>query len=189
MTATLLPGQVEKYPLSIRILHWVRAVLILGLIAAGWYMTGRAEDDPTAGVFYPNHKQFGVLAWLLALVHITLRWRYRAVLPHAPAALKSWEKWLSHALHRLIIALTLLTPLLGYAMSSSIPDGDGVPFFLVSHIPEILPKSDDAFAVFQALHRYAAYLLLACIALHVCGAAKHRMQDRNGKTDVLPRML
>lgn len=178
-----------KYPVSIRVLHWLRAVLILGSIVCGLSMTGRAEDDATAAFLYPNHKQFGILAWLLALLHLALRWRYRAVLPHAPAALKRWEKWLSHGTHRLIIALTLLTPLMGYAMSSSIPDGDGVPFFFLPHIPEILPKSDAAFALFQALHRYCAYLLLACIFLHIAGTIKHRLLDRGGETDVLPRML
>jgi cytochrome b561 len=178
-----------KYPVPIRILHWVRAVLILGLIACGWYMTGRAEDDPTAGILYPNHKQFGIMVWLLAHVHLTLRWHYHAVLPHAPEALKLWEIWLSHGIHRLIIALTLLTPLLGYAMSSSITDGDGVPFFFLSHVPELLPKNDTAFALFQGLHKYCAYLLLACVVLHVAGAMKHRLQDKDGETDVLPRML
>ncbi|HWJ74797.1 MAG TPA: cytochrome b [Kaistia sp.] len=189
MAATLRRRSSPKYPMSIRILHWLRAILVLGVIACGWHMTGRDEFDPIAGILYPNHKQFGILVWLLALVHLTLRWRYRAVLPHEPAAMKAGEKWLSHGTHRLIIALTLLTPLLGYAMSSSIPDGDGVPFFFITHVPEILPKSDAAFALFQALHKYSAYLLLACIVLHVAGTLKHRLEDKGGETDVLPRML
>ncbi len=144
-------------------------------------MTGRAEDDPMAAVLYPNHKQFGVLVWLLALVHLALRRHYSTVLPHEPAALKPWEKWLSHAIHRLIIALTLITPMLGYAMSSSLPDGDGVPFFFLAHVPEILPKSEAAFAVFQALHKYSAYVLLGLIGLHVAGALKHRWRTGTAK--------
>lgn len=179
----------NKYPVSIRILHWMRAILILGLLATGLYMTGRAEDDPVAGILYPNHKQFGVLVWLLAVVHLTLRWRYRSALPQVPETLKPWEKVLSHAIHRLLVILILLTPLLGYAMSSSIPDGDGVPFFFIAHVPEVLPKSYETFEVFQALHRYSAYLLLACVVLHVAGAIKHRLSDRGGETDVLQRML
>lgn len=178
-----------KYPVSIRALHWLRAILILGLIASGLYMTGLSDDDSAAGILYPNHKQFGVLVWILALVHLTLRWRYRAVLPAAAEALKPWEKWLSHAIHHLIIALTLLTPLLGYAMSSTFPESDGVPFFFISHVPEILPKSYSAFGVFQALHKYSAYLLLACVVLHVAGTVKHRLWDKDDGADVLPRML
>ncbi|MQT11466.1 cytochrome b [Segnochrobactrum spirostomi] len=189
MTATPTTHRAIKYPAAIRMLHWIRAVLILGLIACGWFMTGRAEDSPLAAVLYPNHKQFGVLVWLLAVVHLALRRHYRAVLPHEPKSLKPWEKWLSHIIHRLIIAMTLLTPMLGYAMSSSLPDGDGVPFFFLSRVPEILPKSETAFSVFQTLHEYSAYLLLGLIVLHVAGALKHRLEDRNGETDVLPRML
>lgn len=182
--------RVTKYPLSIRILHWLRALVILGLIGSGWYMTRLPEDDAVTSAFlYPNHKQFGVLIWLLAVLHLTLRWRYKVCLPHPPSTLTPWEKWLSHGIHRLIITLTLLVPLLGYCMSSSFTQSDGVPFFFISHIPELLPKNDSAFAVFQALHRYCAYALLACILLHVAGTLKHRLQDKGGATDVLPRML
>lgn len=179
-----------KYPLSIRVLHWVRAVLVVGLIASGWYMTGLSENEMDTAMFlYPNHKQFGVLVWLLAIVHLTLRWRYKAVLPATPDALKPWEKHLSYIMHKLIITLTIAVPMLGYSMSSSFTESDGVPFFFISHIPEILPKNDEAFAVFQSLHEYGAYILLACIVLHVAGALKHRLCDKNGPTDVLPRMI
>lgn len=179
-----------KYPLSMRILHWLRAIIILGLIWSGWYMTRLPETTPleTFDLFYPNHKQFGVLVWLLAVVHLTIRWRNRAILPQTPATLTGWEKTLSHAVHRLIIALTLLVPLLGYAMSSSFTQSDGVPFFF-GDLPELLPKNDDNFEIFDMLHQYGAYVLLGLIVLHVAGAVKHRLFDKGGETDVLPRMF
>ncbi len=152
-------------------------------------MTSLPDEAPEKfALFYPNHKQFGVLAFILALLHLYLRFRHRAVLPASPAALKSWEVTLSHLVHRAIIALVLAVPLLGYGMSSTFTLSDGVPFFGLE-IPELLPKNDDAFAVFQALHRYAAYTLLALVALHVAGALKHWLLDRGGDTDVLPRMM
>lgn len=181
-----------KYPLSMRILHWTRALIILGLIWSGWYMTGLPEETTpmeTFGFFYDNHKQFGVLVWLLAVVHLTIRWRNRAILPETPAALTGWEKALSHLVHRLIIGLTLLVPLLGYSMSSSFTQSDGVPFFFFGLLPELLPKNDEAFEVFGELHEYGAYILLGLIVLHVAGAIKHRLADKGGETDVLPRML
>lgn len=179
-----------KYPPMIRALHWLRAVLILGLIASGWYMTGLSESEmSTAMVFYPNHKQFGVLVWLIAVVHLILRWLHRDDLPQSPAGLKPWEKWLSHAIHRILITLTLLVPLLGYSMSASFTQSDGVPFFFISHLPELLPKNDAAFEVFRSLHKYAAYLMLACVALHIAGAVKHRVTGKGTQEDVLPRML
>ncbi|BAV63333.1 cytochrome b [Sphingobium cloacae] len=184
-------GRWVKYPLSLRILHWVRAVLILGLIWSGWTMTGLPEDTPMEkfSFFYHNHKQFGVLIWLLAVVHLMIRWRNRALLPQTPMGLAPWEKLLSHVVHRLIIFLTLLVPLLGYSMSSSFTQSDGVPFFFVGDLPELLPKNDAAFEIFDALHAYGAYALLFLIVLHVAGTVKHRLADKGGETDVLPRML
>jgi cytochrome b561 len=180
-----------KYPLSMRILHWIRAVLILGLIWAGWRMTGFPEDTPMEkfNFYYSNHKQFGVLVWLIAIVHLVIRWRKQAILPQTPSGLSRWEKILSKVVHRLIITLTLLVPMLGYAMSSSFTQSDGVPFFFIHKVPEILPKNDAAFKVYDMLHEYAAYTLLGLIVLHIAGAIKHRLTDKGGESDVLPRML
>jgi len=154
-------------------------------------MTSLPETTPmeTFDLFYPNHKQFGVLVWLLALVHLAIRYRNRRMLPQTPQGLAGWEKMLSHVVHRSIMTLTVLIPMLGYAMSSSFTQSDGVPFFFFGELPELLPKNDDAFAIFDALHKYSAYVLLGLIGLHVAGAFKHRLQDKGGETDVLPRML
>jgi len=180
-----------KYPLAMRVLHWVRAVIIFGMIWSGWYMTSLPETTPmkTFNFFYANHKQFGVLVWLLALVHLAIRWYNRANLPQTPPGLTGWEKTLSHLVHRLIMALTVLIPLLGYSMSSSFTQSDGVPFFFFGMVPELLPKNDNAFAVFDALHKYSAYFLLFLIVLHAAGAIKHRLQDKGGEADVLQRMF
>lgn len=181
----------EKYPLSMRILHWLRAVLILGLIWAGWTMTGFPEDTPMEkfNFFYSNHKQFGVLVWLIALVHLVIRWRSSAMLPQTPNNLKPSEKLLSKIVHRTIIVLTILIPMLGYAMSASFTQSDGVPFFFFGHLPEILPKNDAAFEVFHELHTYASYTLLGLVVLHVVGAIKHRLTDKGGESDVLSRII
>lgn len=180
-----------KYPVSMRVLHWLRAVLILGLILAGWLMTGFPEDTPMEkfDFFYSNHKQFGVLVWLIALVHLAMRWRNRAMLPPVPVDLKPWEKLLSKIVHRAIMVLTILVPMLGYAMSASYTQSDGVPFFFFGHLPELLPKNDAAFGIFDALHAYTAYTLLGLVVLHVAGALKHRLADKGGKSDVLSRMV
>lgn len=184
-------GPAVKYPLSLRLLHWLRAVLIIGLIWSGWYMAGLPDDAPesTFALFYPNHKQFGVLVWLVALVHLVVRWRSRAVLPHVPAALAGWERALSHATHRLLILLTLLVPMFGYLMSSSYTQSSGVPFFFIDKLPELIGKNDSAFEIFKELHELSAYTLLALLVLHLAGVLKHRFFDKGRDTDVLPRML
>ena len=67
-----------RYPLAMRILHWVRALLIFGLIFVGWLMMNiLPETHPLQAVLFPNHKQFGILTFILGLVALLLRSRSR----------------------------------------------------------------------------------------------------------------
>ena len=176
-----------KYPLAMRVLHWTRAVLILGLIAIGWLMTSLPEATlAQLPDFYPWHKEFGIVAFIVALTAILVR--TRSVKPGHPAGLAPWEVALSHWAHRLMLALVVIVPVMGYSMSSSFTQSDGVPFFGLE-VPELLPKNDRAFEWFALAHKWLAYLLLALVVLHVAGVVKHRLFDRGRDTDVLPRML
>ncbi len=177
----------DRYTLPMRLLHWTRAALILGLIALGWTMT--SLPDSTAAKFewmYPVHKEFGVLAFLIGTVALVVR-RHSA-LPRHPAGLAAWEIILSNMVQYAMLALAIIVPLMGYAMSSSFSQSDGVPFF-VTDLPELLPKNDRAFALFALAHKTLAYTLLALVALHVMGVLKHLLLDRGRATDVLRRML
>lgn len=170
-----------RYPAPMRALHWTRAALILALIPIGWAMT-----TLEAYSLYPWHKEFGVLAFIVAAVALMVRTRSRK--PAHPAGLKPWEDVLSTVVHRSMLVLTIVVPLMGYSMSSSFTQSDGVPFFGLE-LPELLPKNDAAFAWFALLHKWLAYALLVLVALHVAGVVKHRLFDRGRDTDVLPRML
>lgn len=180
----------QKYPPSMRLLHWLRAAVILGTLLVGLLMVN-LPDDVTAKfeALYPNHKQFGVLALLLVLIQAVLRIGFRARLPADAAGLQPWEHKLSHLTHKALYALMVIVPLMGYSMSSTFTQSDGVPFFFFGHLPELLPKNDRWFEVFQLLHRVLAYTLLALIALHIAGALKHRFFDKDPQADVLKRML
>lgn len=178
----------DKYPASMRWLHWLRAAVILGTLTVGLVMVNLPDDLPLKfESLYPNHKQFGVLALVLVLLQGLLRLRHR--MPEPPAGLAGWERSLSKFTHRALYVLMIAVPLMGYSMSSTFTQSDGVPFFFLGHLPELLPKNDKWFEVFQLLHRVLAYTLLALVVLHVAGALKHRFFDKGRQTDVLGRML
>ena len=178
----------SKYPLGMRWLHWLRAAVVIGNLGVGLVMVNLPDELPAKfELLYPNHKQFGLLALLLCLVQLVLRSRSR--LPAPPAGLRPWERRLSTFVHRAFYALLIIVPLMGYSMSSTFTQSDGVPFFFMGQLPELLPKNDRWFEIFQLLHRIFAYTLLALVVLHVAGALKHRFLDKNGQTDVLRRML
>lgn len=176
-----------KYPLRMRVLHWGMAAIILAMIWAGWVMI--SPDEVTISKFdflYPWHKSFGLLILLLVLARLVIR--LRANTPALPAGLAPWEKVSARIGHVLLYTLMIVVPLMGYSMSSSFTQSDGVWFFGVD-LPELLPKNDARFEVFRMLHRYLAYTLLGLVALHVIGALKHRFLDRNPANDVLSKML
>ncbi|KQM26933.1 MULTISPECIES: cytochrome b [unclassified Sphingomonas] len=177
----------DRYSLPMRLLHWTRAALILGLIALGWTMTSLSDDVAAKFIWlYPVHKEFGVLAFLIGGIALTVR--RRSTVPPHPAGLARWENRLSGIVQYAMLTLVVVVPLMGYAMSSSFTQSDGVPFFGLE-LPELLPKNDHAFALFAQAHAVLAYTLLALVALHVAGVVKHRFLDRGRDTDVLPRML
>ena len=175
-----------KYPLRMRILHWGMAVIILAMIWAGWVMI--SPDEKTLSKFdflYPWHKSFGLLILFLVLLRLVIR--LSASKPDLPPGLAGWEKASAKVGHALLYTLMIVVPCMGYAMSSSFTQSDGVTFFGIA-VPELLPKNDARFAVFQLLHRYLAYTLLVLVVLHVAGALKHRFLDRNRENDVLSKM-
>lgn len=178
----------ERYSAWMRSVHWLRALVVLGTLAVGLVMVNLPDELPAKYAdLYPNHKQFGLLAWVLTWLQLAAR--RRGPLPPLPAGLQGWEQALSKATHVALYGLLLVVPLMGYCMSSTFTQSDGVPFFFLPHVPELLPKNDAWFEVFRTVHRVLAYGLLALIALHVAGAVKHRWFDRDRNTDVLGRML
>ena len=178
----------SKYPANMRVLHWLRAAVVIGTLSVGLLMVNLPDDLPAKfEQLYPNHKQFGLLALLLGLLQLVLRLRSRV--PELPAGLQPWERALSTFAHRAFYVLLIIVPLMGYSMSSTYTQSDGVPFFFFGQLPELLPKNDSWFEVFQLLHRIFAYTLLVLIVLHVAGALKHRLLDKDPQTDVLRRML
>jgi cytochrome b561 len=171
-----------------RVLHWLRAAVVLGTLTVGLVMVNLPDELPAKfEVLYPNHKQFGLLALLLALAQLLVRSCSRV--PELPASLLPWERTVSKFAHRALYVLLIVVPLMGYSMSSTFTQSDGVPFFFIGHVPELLPKNDRWFEVFQLLHRILAYALLALVVLHVVGALKHRFLDKDALSDVLRRML
>lgn len=175
-----------KYPLRMRILHWSMAIIILGLIFVGWLMMSMDENDPALGYLFPYHKSFGMLMLFAVVARLIVR--ARAQRPELPSGLAPWEKAGAKIGHALLYTLMIVVPLMGYSMSSSFTQSDGVFFFGV-FLPELLPKNDARFEVFEMLHRVLAYTLLAVIVLHVVGALKHRFFDKNRDNDVLGKML
>jgi cytochrome b561 len=74
-------------------------------------------------------------------------------------------------------------PLFGFAGSNF--GKFGVKYFGIQLGP-FFPEDPAMVSLFQSLHRWTSYVLIALIVLHVAAALKHALVDRNG---VMRRML
>ena len=172
-----------KYSLVQRVLHWLMAILILGLIAVGWYMEGLERGVPNRGELYGLHKSFGMLVLFLVMFRIVVRWRKGA--PPLPETLSASVHRAAHIAHYILYGFMVAIPLSGYFMSSF--GGYSVKFFGIQ-LPSVVPENKDIGRFFHEAHGILAYILLAIITLHVAGAIKHRWFDKK-ENDVLQRML
>lgn len=180
--STELPSGQEKYHWMLRITHWLMALLILGLIAVGWYMTGLDKTDENRYTFYGWHKSFGVVVLLLFGVRLVLR--FTTHIPSLPAGLKPWEWKLSKLTHGLLYLFMLAVPLSGYAMSAA--GGHGVKLFGIP-MPSLFPEDKTIAGIAHEAHEIIPYILLGLVVLHIAGALKHRFMDAP-ENNVIRRM-
>lgn len=168
----------ERYSATAVALHWLLALLILGSLAFGAYMTG-LPVSPQRLKLYNWHKWAGIT--ILALSMLRLAWR----LTHRPpalgtidAAMPPWQRRAYHATHGLMYALFFAVPLAGWAYSSMA--GFPVVWFGVLPLPDFVPVDKEFAKVFKPVHATLAYSLLALVVLHVAAALKHQFIDRDG---------
>jgi len=170
-----------RYARMAVVLHWIAAVLIIVLLATGWYMVGTQKNTPERAFVFNLHKSLGITT---AFVIVTLiAWRIRHAAPALPTTMPRWERMAAVFNHRLFYVFMVLVTLAGYLTSSFSKYGPklfGVP----------LPQWgwDDAAlrGDFAAVHRVAALVFAVLIAIHVAASLKHWLVDKDG---VFQRML
>lgn len=162
-------------------LHWLLAVLIIGMLVLGYSLEEIPRNTPARGFYVNLHKSFGVL--ILALVLVRLVWRFTHRPPPLEAGMPRWQAVAAAWSHRLLYLCILLQPLSGYLASSF--GKYGVKFFGVE-----LPNwgwDDKALrGFFGEVHGVVGFTLAVLIAIHVLAALKHLLIDRD---QVFQRMM
>ena len=160
-----------RYSGGAMLLHWLIAALLLANVVIAFTM----ED---ARALMPLHKSIGITVLVLTLVRIG--WRLTHAVPPLSAALASWERVAARITHAAFYLLLLVMPLLGWASASSGKWGTGALFGVIPWFDLPIGKSHDLHEALGEAHELAAYLTIALIVLHVAGALKHQLVDRDG---------
>jgi cytochrome b561 len=173
-------------------LHWLIAVLIITNVGLAWY-SDTLHGAAKIGIIQ-WHKTLGISILLFSLVRLAWRLTHRPP-PLAPH-LKAWERWLAHIVHCGFYVLMIGLPLTGWIMVSADPLIRIYPIHLFGLFdwPAIgfltdLPRGQmrQVHENFEAAHHLLAKVIVyGLIPLHVLGALKHQILDRDNE---LSRMI
>ncbi|WP_324753636.1 cytochrome b/b6 domain-containing protein [Roseovarius sp. Pro17] len=184
-----------SYGTITKVFHWTIALMVLTMFALGWIartLAGwiEAPDIATTDatitltkLLFSIHKTMGVTIFALAVLRIL--WAISQPKPGLLNGDKWLESRLAETVHWLLYGSLVAVPLSGWVYHAATtgyapiwwPFGQGLPFV----------SEDAALAeISSALHFILQWVLAVAIALHVAGAMKHHVIDRDA---TLRRML
>ena len=178
----------SRYATVAIVLHWLIALAILAQVSIAWRMGGKT---PEGFALIQLHKSIGIS--ILVLSVIRLGWRLTNPPPPEPAGLARWEKLLSATVHWGFYGIMIGMPLTGWLMVSA--SKTAIPTLLFRTFPLANMLGIDGLApaakavahtIGQSSHELLAFGFYGLFVLHVAGALKHQLFERN--TPVLSRM-
>lgn len=153
--ATLMPlgNTSTAYGIVTRILHWVVALLIIGLIGLGWWMVGLSYYDRWYYDARELHKALGMLA--LTLGGVKVLWYLSNHTVAFATSVTPYQRLAARSVHVLFLALMVVIPVTGYVISTSA--GEGVSMFGLFEVPALLECGKSLRELAIDVHFYASY--------------------------------
>ena len=176
-----------KYNILLRLIHWITAICIIGLIVSGYFMTELDADkgDTLWGFgkwdMYGLHKSFGVLTLIFVAIRIILR--IATKIPELPFEIKPIDAILAKLGHFALYILMIAVPVSGVIMSMA--GGYGVKLFGYK-LPDLIEKDKELGGIAHELHEILPYVLAGIVVVHVLAVFKHIFID---KVNLLKRMF
>lgn len=178
----MLKNTNNSYGLVSLTMHWVIAVLIIGLFIMGIWMRELGYYDPWYHRAPELHKSIGLLVMFLLLCRYL--WRQYDPIPAPSDNLAHWEKAASRVAHVLLYWLALGVIVSGYLIATA--DNKGVSFFGWFKIPVSFTPIERQEDIAGQIHEVVAWIMMGLVLVHVLAAFKHHFID---KDVTLTRML
>jgi cytochrome b561 len=162
-----------RFPLVLRLLHWLMAICILAMLFIGVGMVSTVSELRTWLI--DLHKPLGILILCLAAFRACIRLTRPS--PALPADLPPVQRLAAHLSHLVLYALMFALPLVGWAMLSA--GGYPVQLFGALQLPPIAPIDGPLFAFLRQAHTVLAMTLFATILAHLGAALFHAWVRRD----------
>jgi len=158
-----------------RLFHWSLGVLIIGMLAYGWWMN-HFPARPDRFFYRSIHADIGYVVLLLTVTRLI--WRWINPVPALPADTPQWERLAAGIIHGALYAVTILVAMLGWAHSGA-RDPNYADWFGLFRVPQITSPDKAAAAAYESRHIFFAYVLLALILIHIGAAIWHHVVKRD----------
>jgi cytochrome b561 len=164
------------WPLSLRLFHWVSAVLVLLALVLGTYMVQFVDDPGERFDLTQTHKSIGVTVLALTVARLCFRLFATAPKPEpfAPPLLVA-----AKAAHVSLYAMLLMLPLSGWLMATTTPIRVPTTVFGLFDLPYVLAPDLAIYGVAHAVHVVAAIGLACLIVVHIAAALVHALWWRD----------
>ncbi|MFD3191038.1 cytochrome b/b6 domain-containing protein [Sedimentitalea sp. HM32M-2] len=176
-----------RYGFVSKLFHWLTALLIVTIIPLGITANGMAEafrqatpdsaaDLTRAALLFSMHKTLGLTIFLTALARIA--WTMSQTKPRPLHPERRIELLAAETVHWLLYGSLLLVPLTGWFSHAATtgfapiwwPFGQNLPF---------IPVDPVLASILSGLHKVLEWVLVVALALHIAGALKHHLIDRD----------
>lgn len=167
----------RRYSHGAILLHWLIALAIIG----NWLLAHIAEDAPKAqhDIMMGRHMAIGMTVLILSVLRVIWRLAHKPPPPNPDH--RGWERLAASVVHKLFYVLMLGLPLSGYLMVQAYVGGMGVDMFGLFEFPGLpMAKNKGVNEAFHEMHEIFGTVMLVLFVLHVAGAWKHQLIDRDG---------
>lgn len=165
------------------LIHWLSAVMVIGLFAVGFYMVDLTYYDEGYHKLPRLHVSFGLLLGFLMIIRVV----WRVINRGKPKPLPTYSKrvrLLSGGMKYVLYVLIFTMITTGYLITTA--KGDPARVFDLLEIPATLQLSAKGVDLAGEIHRICGWLIVILAALHAGAALMHHFVIRD---QTLRRML
>jgi len=158
----------NKYPKAMIVIHWLTVLLIAFVFYKGTTLEDLEFTEVNMNTFR-SHAVPGMLILILTLIRLFVKRKNKNNIPQEISYYSSAHKILVETVNRLIYALLILVPLIGFVMvykTGAFQYDLGGPF----------PEGAEFCDTLQILHKISVFSLMGLIVLHVVGIVVYKFK-------------
>ena len=166
---------VSSFPTSVKLMHWISAILIICMLFIGVTMIQSLAVWQNSAI--KLHQSFGLLVLLLVFLRLINRFFIKA--PDLPSDLTYLQSFAAKSTQIVLYALMISLPISGLLMRNAA----GLP---VSFFGVFVAEGIKTYSLYREMHGLIAWSLFGVIVLHISAALHHGLIRQDS---VLPSML